>query len=560
MARKSVCVAILACVHVLIVSGQASGRSEGLTSLMQVHRSLQKESTSPAIETSPKVDLAMVNASRDPSLSDVAETSTIIDADDMDRDMDDASSTSGGAGTWVPDFSKMLLGKEHDDAQRLSATAIGSIARAHTMWHGGDLFGPPKERDVGLAFFHSASNVEWGILGFSVAILVILDFVYFQKFSEEDFPMVPEEKEAQLKAVFDKCDVNGKKQIMRRDLVQACRENTDVAETFHLDEHIRHDLKHIEELFEYFEVGQEIKYEDLKFFYQSQLADKASKSSTITLRSHLCVLAFWVATAAVFNAIVFMRQGEYLGFEWLNGYALEWLLSMDNLFVFHLIFQIYNTPKPLLHKALFLGILGAAVFRMAFFMAISSLLHLVHWVRFVFGVLLIYSGIQAARDNDDEQDVSTTQAVSFLKSCLGSRLLTTYDLHTKSLFVMQDGKLCCTLLVPVIFCLELTDIVFAIDSVSAKVAQIPNYYIAYSSSVLAIFGLRAMFFIIRDLVDYFDMLKYGLCFILVFIGVELMVSDYVKLPAQVVCVVILSVFLVCVASSKLLKSKAIVTE
>merc|ERR1719271_379303 len=105
------------------------------------------------------------------------------------------------------------------------------------------------------------------------------------------------------------------------------------------------------------------------------------------------------------------------------------------------------------------------------------------------------------------------------------------------------------MLVPVIVCLEITDIVFAVDSVSAKVAQIPDVYIAYSSSVLAMFGLRAMFFIVRDLVDMFDMLKYGLCFILVFIGIELLLEDRVQLPAQVVCVLVVSVFLVCAVGS-----------
>jgi len=113
----------------------------------------------------------------------------------------------------------------------------------------------------------------------------------------------------------------------------------------------------------------------------------------------------------------------------------------------------------------------------------------------------------------------------------------------------DDGSLRATLLVPVIFCLEITDVFFAVDSVSAKVAQIPNYYIAYSSSVIAIFGLRAMFFVIQDLVDYFDLVKYGLCLILVFIGIELMIADFVKLPSHAVCVVIISVFLVCIAGS-----------
>jgi len=264
---------------------------------------------------------------------------------------------------------------------------------------------------------------------------------------------------------------------------------------------------------------------------------------------HLLLLAFWVICGIGFNFVVLARNGQDSAIQWCSSYLLEWLLSMDNLFVFHLIFRVYATPKELLHKALFLGIVGAVVFRMCFFMALASLLNLIHWVRFVFGVLLIYSGVQAARDDDDDLDISNLLVVRWLKRFLGTRLVEKYDLEQHRMFILEDGEWKATLLVPVIFCLEVTDIIFAVDSVSAKVAQIPDYYIAYSSSVLAMFGLRAMFFIIRDLVDVFDMLKYGLCFILVFIGIELLVEDYVKLPAQAVCAVVLSVFIVCTAGS-----------
>eukprot|EP00415_Alexandrium_ostenfeldii_P004124 UN4124 len=187
---------------------------------------------------------------------------------------------------------------------------------------------------------------------------------------------------------------------------------------------------------------------------------------------------------------------------------------------------------------------------MMFFMALTSLLHFVSWVRIVFGVLLIYSGVQAAREDDGEQDITNLWAVRMLKECLGSRLVESYDLRNHNCFVRgSDGKLKVTLLVLVILCLEIVDIFFAVDSVSAKVAQIPDYFLSYSSSVIAIFGLRAMFFVVQDMVDSFDLLKYGLCFILVFIGIELMISDWVQLPAQVVCVVILSVFVVGIAGS-----------
>lgn len=342
------------------------------------------------------------------------------------------------------------LGMELFAVSSVSESAVledVNFIKETTQWHG-DVFGAPKDRDLGLQFFSSTKWDEWLILGFTVIVLMILDHLI-----------------------------------------------------------IRH------------------------------------------ISGNVTALCFWIFLALIFNSLVWYRQGREAGLMWFSGYFLEWLLSMDNLFVFVLIFRVYATPKVLLHKALFLGIFGAVVFRMFFFMALSSLLHMLHWVRFIFGALLIYSGVQAARDDDDDLNPEDLWIVRGLKYCLGPRLLERYDLEKAALFIWEDGKAQATLLVPVIVCLEVTDILFAVDSVSAKVAQIPDYYLAYSSSCIAMFGLRAMFFIIEDLVGCFELLKYGLCFILVFIGVELMVEDYVKLPAQVVCVVIFSVFLVCTAGS-----------
>jgi len=268
---------------------------------------------------------------------------------------------------------------------------------------------------------------------------------------------------------------------------------------------------------------------------------------------HIVALLFWVIVAVLYNLGVAATMGQEAAWMWCAGYLLEWLLSLDNLFVFHLIFKVYNTPKVLLHKALFIGVLGTAIFRMCFFSVLATLLHLVRWVRFIFGAFLIYSGVKAAFEDDEEDpDVKNTFVVRLLTRLLGDKLLTEYDLKGLRLFVRDEsGQWRATLLVPVIVCLEVTDIVFAIDSVSAKVAQIPDYYMAYSSSVLAIWGLRSMFFILRDLVDYFDKLKYGLCFILMFIGVELLAADYVNLPPQVVCTVITLVFMISIAASYL---------
>jgi len=188
----------------------------------------------------------------------------------------------------------------------------------------------------------------------------------------------------------------------------------------------------------------------------------------------------------------------------------------------------------------------------AFFLVVSRLLEFVNWFRFVAGVFLMWSGIQAAREDEEDEDQPSLQdysTVRYLKACLGSRLLPTYGEDSRSLMEKQGNQLCFTLLLPVIVTLEITDLVFALDSVSAKAAQIPNYWVAVSSSILAMFGNRAMFFVVQDLVDMFHLLKYGLCFILVFIGMELIVSDYVQLPPQAVCAVILSVFIISVAGS-----------
>lgn len=269
-----------------------------------------------------------------------------------------------------------------------------------------------------------------------------------------------------------------------------------------------------------------------------------------TFKWHLAAIVFWIAVAFVYDAFVWTCRGQDSGTEWLTGYVLEWILSMDNLFVFHLVFQAYHTPVNHIHKAVFVGIIGAVSMRLVFFMVLSSLLHLFHWIRFLFGAFLIWSGIEAARAEDEEdEDLTETRLVRGLKWMLGPRLIEDYDMKGRSMFLYEGGKLKVTMLFVVIVCLELTDLIFAVDSVSAKVSQIPDEYIAFSSSVLAMFGLRAMFFIIHDLVQMFDMLKYGLCLILMFIGIELMLSSWMHLSPATVCFLIIAVFMISIFAS-----------
>lgn len=270
---------------------------------------------------------------------------------------------------------------------------------------------------------------------------------------------------------------------------------------------------------------------------------------TGSVRNNLLVLGFWVLAGLAYNAYFAARYGAIAGLDWLTGFLLEWMLSIDNLFVFHLIFKVYRTPEHLMHKALFFGIAGGVLFRIGIFIALGTLLRIIHWVRIVFGVVLIYSGIQAVSDDGGEEDVSNTYAVKALNWLLGPRLMKSYDQEGRLFPQGPDGKRCVSLLFFIIVCLELTDVLFAVDSVSAKVAQLQNQYTAYSSSVMAIFGLRAMFFVVKDLVEYFDMLKYGICIILVFIGVEMIASPVLHLESATVCIVIASVFVVSLTAS-----------
>jgi len=272
------------------------------------------------------------------------------------------------------------------------------------------------------------------------------------------------------------------------------------------------------------------------------------------------ILLFWVLAGLGYNLYFYARWGPRAATDWCTGFFLEWMLSIDNLFLFHVIFRFYKMPPVLMHKALFFGILGAVFFRMFIFFMLGALMHVIHWIRLLFGLLLIYSGLQAVAEEtkEEDEDISSTYAVKTLRWFLGSRLKEDYDLaddgmpgRAQGRLFLRDrqGKLCITLTTYVILCLEATDILFAVDSVSAKVAQIPNQYVAYSSSVLALFGLRAMFFVVRDLVDYFELLKYGICTILVFVGVELIVSPFVHLESATVCIVILSVFTISISAS-----------
>jgi len=257
-----------------------------------------------------------------------------------------------------------------------------------------------------------------------------------------------------------------------------------------------------------------------------------------TFKSHLCLTFVWLLIGLLFNVHIFVRYGKDEAIYWLTGYFLEWMLSADNLCVFSLILTAYRTPPELMHKALFFGLLGCIGLRLCFFLVVSNIMKHQVMLQVAMGVFLVFSGLQGMMsDDDDDEDVADSRLVKGLQRCLGKRLEPSYDVTNKRLFVVRDNRVCATLLVLVILLLELTDVMFALDSISAKIAAVPERYTAYSSTVFAIFGLRAAFFILHSLTEYLEHMKKGIAFVVVFIGVQLVLAHSFQFPAWSTCAV-----------------------
>lgn len=274
------------------------------------------------------------------------------------------------------------------------------------------------------------------------------------------------------------------------------------------------------------------------------------------VRNHLAITLFWIAAGVAFNVHIYHAYGETPALYWFSGYMLEWMLSMDNLIVFSLIFTTYRTPPSLVHKALYFGILGCITFRLGLFNLASAGLKHSERLQVILGVLLMISGGQGMfEENEGDDEFVDTFAVRMTKSCMGSRLEHRYDLQERRLFVVRDGRLRATLLVFVIVLLEISDVMFALDSISAKVASVPNQYIAFSSTVMAIFGLRAAFFLVHHLVQEVDSLKYGVAFIVAYIGAQLILSQWRHFPQWSTCAVSASVLIMCILAAAYQKAR-----
>jgi tellurite resistance protein TerC len=244
------------------------------------------------------------------------------------------------------------------------------------------------------------------------------------------------------------------------------------------------------------------------------------KAHTIKYREAWIWSGVWVTLALIFAGVVFHYQGSQRGFEFLTGYLIELSLSVDNLFVFLLIFSYFKVPARFQHRVLFWGVMGALFMRLTMIFVGATLINRFHWIIYIFGAFLVYTGIKMFRHEEieiqPEQNLLIRGVTRFLPI---SR-----HYEEQKFFTKANGKRTGTLLLLVLMVVEVTDLVFAVDSIPAIFAITTNTFIVYTSNVFAILGLRSMYFLLAGVVEKFRFLRTGLAIVLTFIGIKMLLG------------------------------------
>lgn len=245
------------------------------------------------------------------------------------------------------------------------------------------------------------------------------------------------------------------------------------------------------------------------------------KAHEVKVKEALWTSLFWIVLALIFNVIIYYWKGEQSAMEFLTGYLIEKSLSVDNLFVFILIFNYFGVAPKYHHKLLFWGVLGALVLRAIFILVGVALIAKFHFLIYIMGAFLVYTGIKMAFSHDTEIDPENNPLVKWAAKILPMKRTS----EEGKFFVRENGKLYATPLFLVLIMIESTDVVFAVDSIPAILAISKDPFIVYTSNVFALLGLRALYFALAGIIQLFHYLHYGLSLILAFIGVKLVLSD-----------------------------------
>ena len=279
------------------------------------------------------------------------------------------------------------------------------------------------------------------------------------------------------------------------------------------------------------------------------------KAHAVSGREALIWSVVWISLSLVFNAIIYLYwdrmapDSAYMNTEaalaFLTGYLIEKSLSVDNIFVFILIFSFFAVPAAYQHRVLFWGILGALIMRGTLIAIGAALLEQFHWIIYVFGAFLIFTGIRMAAHQEENVQPDKNPVVKFFRRFMP----VTENFEKDQFFVRRAGRLMATPLFLILLVVESTDLVFAVDSIPAIFAVTQDPFIVYTSNVFAILGLRALYFLLANVMDKFQYLKIGLSAVLVFIGVKMVIVDFYKIPVGVSLGVVASILTISILAS-----------
>jgi tellurite resistance protein TerC len=276
---------------------------------------------------------------------------------------------------------------------------------------------------------------------------------------------------------------------------------------------------------------------DLKVFHR--------KSRVITLKESLLWTAFWVGLALLFNLGIYLWRGHEPALQFLTCYLIEESLSVDNLFVFLLVFSYFAVAPAYQHKVLFWGIIGAIIMRLAFIEVGVTLLERFDWVFYIFGAFLVVTAIRMAFQRDEKIDPEKNVVLRLFRRFVP----VTSSYEEDRFFVKRAGRYIATPLFIVVLVVETTDLVFALDSIPAALAITLDPFIVYTANIFAILGLRSLYFALAGVMRLFHYLRYGLVVVLIFVGVKMLIAGFYKIPTEIALGAVVGVLFIAVIAS-----------
>ncbi len=272
----------------------------------------------------------------------------------------------------------------------------------------------------------------------------------------------------------------------------------------------------------------------------------------VSMKEAGVMVAAWISLALLFGGAIWLTEGPRHALEFYTGYVLEYSLSIDNMFVFIMIFGAFAIPNHLQPKALIWGILGAVILRFIFIFLGVKLISMFAWTIYVFGALLVFTAGKMLFQKEDEKfEPENSAALKILKKFMPIKT----DYHGDNFFVLENAKRYATPLFAAVLVIEMSDLIFAVDSIPAVLSITQDTFLVYSSNIFAIIGLRSLYFLLSGMAGRFPYLKYGISVILLFVGVKMIISHHFKIPVVASLGVIVGILAISILASKFFPPK-----